>query len=304
MKLFICFLITLMGFFSFSQGEEYELKNLNINNEYPHFSITPLGENQVVFSSYKLTKKGKLKIHFANPILTIYKAKLGEGGEFTDIEELPIEYKYGVISITSAALSDDEKYLYIATTYTSKNKPKGKFKEDNYHIEVGEYKAGIGYTDFKVLPFCLPRYSYAHPSLSRDGKILYFTSNHRGGRESTKGGSDIFKVEVLNDNTYGAIKNLGIKVNSYGKEMFPIEGFDKALYYATNRPNGFGGFDIYRASIKEDGTFNKAEKLPKPINSAQDDFSLIMQVDRAKGYLVSKQDGGKGQDDIYYFEKQ
>ena len=257
-------------------------------------------ENKIIFTSYLLTKKGKVKRLAGNPVLTIFEGELSDNGQIINTNPVLIDPSQYVRHITSATMSLNEQQLYLTTNYTEKDRPKGNFKDTNFHIKVGEYKEGVGWTNFKVLPFCQPKYSYAHPALSADGKTLYFIANVRGGKETTKGGSDIFKVDVLGNNTYGEPKNLGSKVNSYSREMFPFIDESNTLYFASNRPNGFGGFDIYKSKMHEDGTFLKAEKMPKPINSIKDDFSLITS-DSKTGYLSSKRLKGKGDDDIYYF---
>lgn len=285
-----------------SQASKVTVTNLDINNEYPHFAIMPHGDNQIIFTSYYLKKNGKPKVAFSGEgILTVYKGNISADGTISAVKEIKIDAEAGLGSITSAVLSKDESRIYITTAYTHKNMPKGNFNKTNFHLEVGEYKQGVGYTDFKVLPFCKLKYSYAHPSLSADGKTLFFTANVRGGRQSTKGGSDIFRVDILGDNSFGEIKNLGAKVNSYSREMFPIMGRDNTLYFSSNKSNGFGGYDIYKTQMNEDGTFTKAEKLPKPFNGVNDDFSLVMLPNGNSGYFVSKRDEGKGNDDIYYF---
>lgn len=202
--------------------------------------------------------------------------------------------------ITSATFSPDGKKLYIATNYGNrKDKPKG-VSATNYHIEVGEYIEGKGWTNFKVLPFCKTRYSYAHPNISPDGTTLYFTANIKGGIHTTRGPSDIFKVQINDDGTYGTPENLGSKVNSYSREMFPFMSKEGDLYFASNRPNGAGGYDIYKSVKNAEGVFEKAIRLPKPINSNKDDICLVIDADNT-GYLSSKRSGGKGDDDIYYF---
>ena len=299
----ITYILFLVGLFSFSQTEAYTVSNLEINNENPHFGLMKLEGHKIIFTSYLLGKKGKVKLVSGNPILTIYEGMISEAGKISEVKPVQIDDKQIIPTITSATISPDESKLYLTTIYSNKNKPKGDFKATNFHIEVGEFKAGVGWTNFKVLPFCKPRYSYAHPTLSKDGKTLYFTANIRGGKETTKGGSDIFKVNVLDNNTYSEPKNLGSKVNSYSREMFPFISEDNTLYFASNRPNGSGGFDIYKSAINDNGTFNKSEKLPKPINSNKDDFSLIMNSNNTSGYFSSKRAGGKGDDDVYYFKK-
>lgn len=291
-----------MGYLSYAQDSNITLKNLDVNNAYPHFAPMLANNNQIIFTSYRLKKNGKVKISFnTEGILAIYKGTISETGDITNIETVQIDRESALESITSAALNADGSRLYIMTTYTHKNMPKEKFNKSNFHLEVGEYKEGVGYTNFKVLPFCKLRYSYAHPSLSLDGKTLYFTANIRGGKQSAKGGSDIFCVDVLDGNTYSEPRNLGYKVNSYGREMFPIMGPNNTLYFSSNKVNGVGGYDIYRSQKQADGTFSKAELLPQPFNSESDDFSLVMLPNGTSGYLVSKREGGNGDDDIYYF---
>lgn len=300
MKLFyyIIFFISCLGF---SQAENYKVANLKINNEYPHFGLMYASHNKIIFTSYLLTKKGKVKKVAGNPVLTIFQGELSNNGEIINAKPIAIDAKYSISYITSATISSDGKHLYLTTNYNDKDRPKGNFKATNFHIKVGEYKAGLGFTNFKVLPFCKPKFSYAHPCLSKDGKTLYFIANIRGGKETTKGGSDIFKVELLENGKYSEPKNLGTKVNSYSREMFPFLSTDNTLYFASNRPNGFGGFDIYKSKMNSEGSFLKAEKLPKPINSNKDDFSFIIDAENKAGYFSSKRLKGKGDDDVYYF---
>jgi len=301
MKLF-CYTLLFVGFIGFAQNKDYSITNLDINTENPHFGLMYLSNNKIIFTSYLLAKKGKVKKVAGNPTLTIFQGELSQSGQIINTKPITIDAKYGISHITSATISPNGKQLYLTTNYNDKDKPNENFKATNFHIKVGEYKADVGWTNFKVLPFCKPKFSYAHPCLSTDGKTLYFISNIRGGKETTKGGSDIFKVDVLENGKYTEPKNLGSKVNSYSREMFPFRSVDNTLYFASNRPNGFGGFDIYKSKTNADGTFLKAEKLPKPINSVKDDFSFIIDAQNKTGYFSSKRDKGKGDDDVYYFK--
>ncbi|MFG6685521.1 TolB family protein [Mariniflexile sp. HNIBRBA6329] len=267
-----------------------------MNTKYPHFGLMLVNDSKIVFTSYLLDHKEKLKRFQGNPILTIFEGTAVGSGNVQNISPIEIDPDQKIFYITAATLSPKGDQLYITTMFEGKD-----VDDDNFQIKVGEFKTGVGWTNFKELPFCNPKYSYAHPAISKDGKTMYFTSNIGGGKETTKGGSDIFKVDILGNGEFSEPKNLGSKVNSYSKEMFPFISADNTLYFASNRPNGFGGFDIYRSKMNVDGTFEKAEKLPKPINSSEDDFSLIINSVNKSGYLSSKRDGGKGDDDVYYF---
>lgn len=298
--LYFLFLFLIMSF-AFSQEDSYVISELKINDERPHFSLN-YHKNKVYYISYLLNKNGKIKTVSGNPSLTIFEAQIIDG-EIANETPIALDSETNITNVSSVLLSPEGTNLYITVTYNNKNKPKGEFNTENFHIEVGEFVTGKGWTNFKVLPFCDPKYSYGHPTFSKDGKTLYFIANIRGGSEAAKGASDIFKVDVLGNNTYGEPKNLGIKINSFSKEMYPFISDDNILYFASNRPNGFGGFDIYKSKMNKDGTFDKAEKLPEPINSKQDDFCFFMESNNQTGYVSSKRNGGKGENDIYYFVK-
>ncbi|GAA3654118.1 TolB family protein [Flavivirga jejuensis] len=303
MKVFWGLYMSLFSLLSFSQTEVYTVTNLDINSEHPHFGLMQIASKKIIFTTNLLDKKGRLKRFQGVPILTVFQGDLSNDGRISNIDQIIIDPKENISHITSATISRDGKQLYLTTRYTYKNKPKGDFNMENFHLKVGEFKTGLGWTNFKVLPFCKPKYSYAHPAISNDGKTLYFTANERGGKETTRGGSDIFKVAILENNTFSKPKNLGSKINSYSRDMFPFISANNTLYFASNRPNGFGGFDIYKSVMNDDGTFEKAEKLPQPINSKQDDFCLIIDSENKTGYFSSKRPEGKGDDDIYYFKQ-
>ena len=296
-------IVLLFGIFCNAQSEKFTIKNIGLNDERPHFGLTFNQEGDVLFTSYLVNKSGRIKLDISgNGILSLYRGKIGQAGEITNVEQLPVDENEDISNITTASYSPDGKYLYVTTTYHKReNSPEGNFKETNFHIEKAEFKKGIGWTDFKVLPFCNPKYSYGHPVVSADGKTLYFIADIRRGKQMTKGASDIFKIDILENNTYGEPLNLGSDVNSYGKEMFPFISHDNTLFYASNKSGGAGGFDIYKCTMNVDGSFNKAEKLPKPINSNKDDFCFVIDVKNKSGYFSSKREGGKGDDDVYYF---
>jgi len=296
------YIFLFIGFIGFSQEEKYQVVNLSINDVNPHFGLVVNQNGKVIFTSFKLNKRGKQEKINGVPVLSLFEGQQEESGEITNVKPLLMDERVG--QTTSATFSPDSKKLYITTNYTGiKDKPKGA-SATNFQIEVGDYVEGIGWTNFKVLPFCITKFSYAHPAISADGTTLYFTANIKGGKETTRGSSDIYSVKIFEDNTFGEIENLGSNVNSYSREMFPYIGHDNTLYFASNRPNGAGGYDIYKSELNDKGSFEKAELLPKPINSNKDDFCFIIDAESNKGYFASKRTGGKGDDDIYYFTKE
>jgi outer membrane protein OmpA-like peptidoglycan-associated protein/tetratricopeptide (TPR) repeat protein len=138
-------------------------------------------------------------------------------------------------------------------------------------------------------------YSVGHPSLTEDGKTLYFVSDMPGGM----GGTDIYRCEWQNGN-WGEPVNLGEKVNSFGNEMFPAICGD-TLYFASDGFPGFGGLDVFRSTLK-DGNWSVPENLGAPVNSSFDDFSFIIDKTGKMGFFASSRPGGVGSDDIYAYK--
>ena len=153
------------------------------------------------------------------------------------------------------------------------------------------------WSNIKELPFNSNEYSVGHPSLTKDGKRLYFMSDMPGGYGET----DIY-VSYRDGSSWGAPINLGKKINTAGREMFPNIAEDGTLYFASDAKVGLGGLDVYSSSY-QGGEWTNIANLGTPVNTNYDDFGLIMNNSNDKGYFVSNRPGGVGSDDIYRFKK-
>jgi len=146
------------------------------------------------------------------------------------------------------------------------------------------------------LPFNDDEYSVGHPTLSRDGRTLYFASDMPGGL----GGSDIYVTQQQNGKWLKPV-NLGPSVNTKGSEVFPFVDEVGNVYFASDGRRGLGGLDIFMATMA--GTIPQSvEHLDAPINSPQDDFALITDANRQAGYLSTNRRDGS--DDIVRFVRQ
>ena len=133
----------------------------------------------------------------------------------------------------------------------------------------------------------------AHPSLSDDELTLYFVSDMKGGM----GKKDIWKVTRTSpEGNWGVPENLGADINTPGNEMFPFIHDDGTLYFSSDYHLGMGGLDIFKATM-ENGTW-KVENMRYPINSTKDDFGIVIEKDKERGYFSSSREGD---DDIYSF---
>ena len=137
--------------------------------------------------------------------------------------------------------------------------------------------------------------SFAHPSISGDGKIFFFTSDMKGGF----GGTDIYAC-ILIDSSWSMPINLGSNINTSGNEVFPFVNKEGHLYFASEGHLGMGGYDVF-ISTQQEGMWQTAQNLKSPVNTGADDFAYT-ESKEGKVYFTSNRKGGKGNDDIYTFE--
>ncbi|MDP1815774.1 MAG: OmpA family protein, partial [Leadbetterella sp.] len=164
------------------------------------------------------------------------------------------------------------------------------------------YKATLKdekWTDVVELPFNSDEYSVAHPTLSLDEKTLYFASNMPG----TIGQSDLFRVSINTDGSFGTPENLGPRINTEGRETFPFISGDNELYFASDGHPGLGGLDVFTAKTKADNSFYMIQNVGEPVNSKQDDFGYVIDSKTSTGFFTSNREGGVGYDDIYKFKE-
>ena len=136
-----------------------------------------------------------------------------------------------------------------------------------------------------------------HASITKDGKTIYFTSE----KKKANGNLDIYKTELKSDGTWTEAENLGAEINSMGNEQSPFISEDgKTLYFSSNGLEGFGGYDIFKATW--DGKqWSKPENMGMPYNSISDDVFFYPKHDFTEGFFSSNRKGGIGSYDIYRF---
>lgn len=138
--------------------------------------------------------------------------------------------------------------------------------------------------------------SVAHPAISPDGLTLYFVSDAKNGY----GGKDIWMGKLENGECK-YIENLGPEINTSGDEMFPSVRANGTLYFSSNGLVGFGGLDIFKATLNTEKKW-VVENLGAPVNSNADDFGICFQGNSEKGFFTSNRNDSKGYDAIWSFE--
>lgn len=126
--------------------------------------------------------------------------------------------------------------------------------------------------------------------LSADKNTLFFTSDRKG----SVGGFDIWKAERLENGDWGIAQNLGNKVNTIKDEESPVILSDNAtLYFSSKGHDANENFDIFTATLSDEGFWSDAESLGAPVNSPSDDmFYFLSKDEKSAFYTSSKKDAG------------
>lgn len=275
----------------------YTIENAGINSKYSDYGST-IVDNKLIFTSARDTggvgqrKHAWTGEHFTN----LYAA--GVNGEL--IPSNPVRYDANVNSKFHEAtpvFTKDGNTMY----FTRNNYLDGKKGKDANKVTLLKiYKATLvnnRWTNVTELPFNSNNFSTAHPALSPDEQTLYFVSDRPG----TIGQSDLYKVAINSNGTYGEPINLGVEINTEGRETFPFVTKDNQLYFASDGHPGLGGLDVFTTKINNDGSFGEVENDGAEVNSPKDDFGYYRDSEINKGFFSSNRDGGLGSDDIYRF---
>lgn len=158
----------------------------------------------------------------------------------------------------------------------------------------------------EYLNFFADSVNIGHPSISPDGRRLYFSAV---GDPNSYGGADLYYVRQTNEG-WGSPINLGPRINTEGNEVFPYATADRILYFSSDGHPGLGGLDIWQTQ-EISQKWIAPQSLGYPLNSGADDFGLVLLPEDqyaadqiiSMGYFSSSRPGGKGSDDIYSFKQ-
>lgn len=135
-----------------------------------------------------------------------------------------------------------------------------------------------------------------HISLSSDKKFMIFASERPGGL----GGIDLYSAELMNDFTWGNVKNLGPEINTPEDEHGPfIHPSGQFFVFSSKGHNSVGGYDLFKCLTVTDSTWTKPENMGLPLNTPLDDVFYVISGDGKHGYYSSGKAGGFGGQDIY-----
>ncbi|RWW96750.1 OmpA family protein [Flavobacterium cerinum] len=276
----------------------FVIENAGINSGYQDYG-TAFFKNQLVFASSRTSKGVSMKIHKWNnqPFTSMFASNVDGGGNLQEPERFQPNIDTKFDEATPVFTNDGTTLYFTRSNYTDGKKR----KSDDRVTKLKLYKATLNengnFTNVKELPFNSDQYSTAHPALSPDEKTLYFASDMPG----TYGQSDLYKVSINEDGSFGTPENLGTGINTEGKETFPFISNDHELYFSSDGHPGLGGLDVFVSKIGD--SFKEVINIGAPINCPMDDFAFLIDTKTQVGFFSSNREGGLGYDDIYKFKE-
>ena len=280
-------------------SKRFYIEDAGINSEYSDYGSSFSGNNLIFATARDTGSFTKRRHRWNNKAFTnLYSSEMKV--DFDTVMDTPKKFSKTIntkFHEATPVFTKDGKTMY----FTRNNYNRGKKGEsDNHVVKLKLYRADLQngkWSNVMELPFDSDEYSTAHPTLSADEKTMYFASDMPG----SLGESDLYKVAINEDGSFGTPMNLGAGINTPGKETFPFVTDEDELYFASDGHPGLGGLDIFVAKIKKDGTFKTVQNLGQPLNSKKDDFAYLLNTKTRTGFFTSNRDGGKGFDDIYKF---
>lgn len=268
-----------------------------ISSENSDFGPSFFGDDKLFFSTTKNSTGDKEFEWSGEPFLDLFVADLDSIGNLSNPQLISGQVNTEYHESSAIVTKDKKKMYFTRNNYTKGKLGKDKFKQVNLKIYSAESDDGKEWSNITELQFNNDNFSCAHPALSLDEKRLYFTSDMPG----TFGNSDIWYVDLFNDDEYGEPINLGPQVNTEFRESFPFISESNILYFSSDGWIGLGGFDIYYTSIDQKGFPLMSKNIGEPVNSKLDDFGFIYKDSIDIGYFSSNRKGiwGSKSDEIY-----
>ena len=276
------------------KGKKFNVQSLPFNSDRSDFG--GVVSNGKLYITSARNEARKTYGWNEEPFLDIYEYTITSDGSYAAEtllgDKINTPYHEGLVSF-----SPDGKTMYFSRESHYDNLFEKDSTTRNKMGVLNLYRSNLlsdGWSDAEPLPFNSKRYTVKNPSVSSDGKTLYFSSDMRGGY----GNFDIYKVAINDDGSFGKPENMGQKVNTEGQEMFPYISSNGTLYFSSDGHLGLGGMDVF--FTKEiDGKIAPIRNVGVPLNSNADDFAFSINEESGEGFVSSNREGGIGSDDIY-----
>tara|TARA_B100000508_G_scaffold141064_1_gene145819 strand:+ start:25037 stop:26935 length:1899 start_codon:yes stop_codon:yes gene_type:complete len=262
-------------------------QNINTNMDEYHPSITVDSKTFVFTAKDNVGKSNTGKPLIREDLYYSKKSSTNDWGRSVNYRG-PINTRYN--NEGSSCISHDGKYMF----FTACELKTGYGSCDLYMSEMvgGKWKQPVNVGN-KINSGAWE----SHPSLSPDGKSLYFTSNRGGG----KGSFDIWRSDKDEEGNWLPAVNLEINT-SEGDQTPYIHADGTTLYFSSKGRPGMGEYDLFVTRIRDDGSFTEPQNLGYPINSEKHELGVIADPEGRLAYYASDKEGGYGGLDLYEFE--
>ncbi len=186
------------------------------------------------------------------------------------------------------AITADGKTAYFSKIIYEKPEYGIFSKKEKVHKIFRANNINGQWRNVKQIAVCPKNFSAQHPSISPDGKRLFFASNMPG----TYGAFDIYVAKIHKDGSLGVARNLGDKVNTKKDDLYPNLVGGSTLFFASAGHKGYGGLDVHMAQVGQNNV-GLSVNLGSSINSKDDDFSIYLMTEKGLGYVISNRGENK-----------
>lgn len=275
--------------FSFSN-----IRNLSINSSSSDYGAVLKGDTLLFSSARGQILSDKILLRTGQYNTNLYETIKDKQGQFIKPKLFSSEC-YSIYNEATPVFSKDGKEMFFTQNFLKSNS-KDRLADDGFKLYKSILENGV-WQKQEFISFSQKDSVYmAHPSMSPDGKFIYFASDMPG----TYGDSDLFKIAIDQDGNFGKTEHLNDKINTEGRETFPFITEKNILIFASNGHPGMGGLDLYSIDLSDPDA--EVINLGSEINSPFDDFGLVFNRTDTYGYFTSNKPGGIGDDDLYSFD--
>lgn len=271
----------------------YRINTLRANSSGDDFGAAYYNE-QVVFLSTRSKPTWVQKKYNWNrqPFLDMYVADVKDG-QLENIKNLDKKLN-GKLHNGTASFAKNGTLLAFSTNDNSDRSTDKVAELRIYFSTLADGK----WSDQEAFSHNMEGSSCGQPSLSADGNTLYFVCDMPGGY----GGADIYRTTRSENGNWGTPVNLGNTINTEGDELFPnYKENGNVLFFTSDGLYGLGGLDVFYCTVGPGGP-GTVYNAGYPLNTAADDFAVIVDDSIKTGYFSSDRPGGNGGDDLYAFD--
>ena len=186
------------------------------------------------------------------------------------------------------SFTKDQKTVFFSANKKIKEKSGNETDQKiKNSVQLQLFKASVTengeWVNLEMLPFNGKRHSTGHPALNKDDTQLFFVSD---GPEST-GKTDIFVVDLLEDGTFGKPENLGTKINSEEREVFPYVDDSSVLYFESDIKTEGGDLNVFASEVI-DNELTTPIKLDIAANGAKEEYISAFKAVDAEAMRIAE----------------